>query len=266
MFGEEVERASREAVELRYELFPLVYDLTYQSHKMGLPHSRPLFMEHPEDLSVYDIDDQFHFGDALMVAAVVEEGAKEREVYFPKGHDWYAFRSNRKFKGGSFKSFTVDLFSIPLFVKAGAIIPTQGVEQYYDELDVNPITFEVYPGKAGSQYEYTLYRDAERRKNYLRGEYQTLNITHKTTADSQRLDFSFEHNQYTPQEKYITFSFRDAQSQPKSVTLASGVLLHLTTDDLPEDNNAFYYDAENKVLNVRLLDASIDKNTLNITF
>ncbi len=267
VFGEEIEKVSREAVELRYELFPLVYDLTYESHKTGLPHARPLFMENPEDLSVYDIDDQFHFGDALMVAAVVEEGATQRKVYFPKGKNWYTFRGNQKFEGGSTESFDVDIFSIPLFVKEGAIIPTQGVEQYYDELEVNPITFEVYPGAVGSQYEYTLYRDAEVKKEYLKGEYQELHITHQQSAsNSQTLAFNFAHNNYTPPEKYMTFAFRDAQSAPRSVSLSVGSVDKVNGTDLPEDKNGFYYDSKTKVLYVRLLDEVLDNNTLNITY
>lgn len=267
VFGKEVEDVSRKAVELRYELFPLVYDLTYQSHKTGLPLSRPMFMEHPEDSAVYDIDDQFLFGDALLVAAVVEEGATDRKVYFPKGNNWYTFRGNKKFDGGSVASIDVDIYSIPLFVKEGAIIPTQGVEQYYDELEINPITFEVYPGQVGNTYEYTLYRDAEVRKNYLKGEYQTLKITHQKTADnSQTLDFNFEHNQYTPPEKYMTFAFRDAQSLPKSVALAAGEISKAGSSSLPENENAYYYDAKSNVLYVRLLDTTLDKNTLKVTF
>lgn len=113
----------RDAVDLRYALSPYLYSLMVRAHETGLPIMEPMCSAFQTDESVYDEDVDFMEGDSLLVANVVEKGAKERTVTFPKGCAFYDFYTRERYEGGSTHTFPVELSSIPLFVTDNAIIP-----------------------------------------------------------------------------------------------------------------------------------------------
>ncbi len=144
-FGKEVEDISRKYLELRYTLLPVLYTAMRQAAADGTPMMRPLFFDYPEDPETYNLDDQFLCGDSLLAAPVVRKGAESREVYLPKG-TWYDFWTRESQSGP--KKITADapLDHLPLFVRAGSVIPRWPVQQYTGEKIVDTVTLEVYSG------------------------------------------------------------------------------------------------------------------------
>ena len=113
----------KKAIEFRYQLIPYLYSLMERAHETGLPIMEPLCSAFQNDANCYDEGVDFMFGDALFVANVVEKGAKARRVYLPEGEVFYDFYTRERYDGGQTIEFPVDLGSIPLFVRSGAIVP-----------------------------------------------------------------------------------------------------------------------------------------------
>ena len=121
-FGDEVHALARDAVRLRYRLMPYIYTAFVRATETGEPVQRPLVLDFQEDPFVVDVDDEYLFGPDLLVAPVYEPGVTTRSVYLPGGH-WYDWHTGVVHAGG--QSITVDtpLERIPLFVRAGAVVP-----------------------------------------------------------------------------------------------------------------------------------------------
>jgi alpha-glucosidase len=155
-YGVVHEAINRRAIELRYELLPHIYNVMREASATGIPALRPMFLEFPDDPRTYDLDTQFMFGDALLVAPVVEEGARHRPVYLPKG-GWFDYWTGQRYEGGREVVMDVSLSSLPLFVRAGRAVLHQPVVQHTGEItDRTELGLRLYPGE-GSRAE--LYED-----------------------------------------------------------------------------------------------------------
>jgi alpha-glucosidase len=153
-FGEECERISRQFIELRYHLLPYLYTAFWQSAQRGLPMMRPLVLAFQDDPHVPGIDDQFMFGDAFLVAPVVDEGATSRRVYLPRGR-WVDFWEGTLTAGPQITRLVAPLDRLPLLVRAGSVVPAWPVMQYTGERPVDQLVLHVYPGDG----EGWLYED-----------------------------------------------------------------------------------------------------------
>ena len=122
-FGPEVEAICKQYITLRYQLLPYLYGLFLEAARDGAPIMRPLFWEFPDDRPGYAIDDQFLLGPALLVAPVLRQAARQRAVWLPSGADWYDFWTKQKHAGGQSITAPAPLETMPLFVRAGTILP-----------------------------------------------------------------------------------------------------------------------------------------------
>ena len=122
-YGKQAEPILEKYLKLRYELMPYLYSNEYHTWKTGAPLMRALFMDFPKDEKVADLRDEYMLGPALLVAPVVEQGATSRKVYLPAGADWYNYWTNEKLKGGQTVTVAAGIETIPVFVKAGSILP-----------------------------------------------------------------------------------------------------------------------------------------------
>jgi alpha-glucosidase/alpha-D-xyloside xylohydrolase len=150
-----VEGICRKYLELRYRLLPYLYSAVEETHSTGVPVIRALGLQYPSDPRALACEDQYLFGPSLLVAPVVERGAKERSVYLPEGV-WWDFWTNQQYSGPQTMSRTVDLEAMPIYVRAGAVIPTGEVKQWVYQPTTEPMTLTVYPGAAGVS---SLYED-----------------------------------------------------------------------------------------------------------
>ena len=159
-------------MKLRYRLMPYIYSLTGAVHYEDATIMRALAMDYPDDPEVRDLSDQWLFGPAIMVCPVFEYKATSRSVYFPEG-TWYDFYTGEKIEGG--RRITVDApyERIPLYVRAGSIIPMGPDMEWTDEKPLEEVTLMVYPG---ANSDFTLYEDDGLTYGYERGEYAVTRI------------------------------------------------------------------------------------------
>ncbi|HKV99507.1 MAG TPA: TIM-barrel domain-containing protein [Vicinamibacterales bacterium] len=151
----EVEPICRKYLELRYKLMPYLYSTLRECAQTGMPIVRAMWLHHPDDPIAAQRGDQFFWGRDMIVAPVVEKGATFRKLYLPSG-TWYDFWTEQSMNGGRELDRPVDLATMPLYVRGGAILPMGPVKQYTSEPSDSPLTLVVYPGEDGA---FTLYED-----------------------------------------------------------------------------------------------------------
>jgi alpha-D-xyloside xylohydrolase len=160
--------------QLRYRLIPYIYSLSWDvTHNRGTL-MRPLVMDFQDDPHSPLIADQYMFGKALLVNPVVQEGARVRTVYLPGSTPWYNFWSGEKWAPGQIIAVQADLATLPLFVRAGSILPLGPMVHFADEKTAEPTELRVYPGADG---HFTLYDDAGDGYGYEKGEYATIDLS-----------------------------------------------------------------------------------------
>lgn len=177
----DVEPICRQYLELRYQLMPYLYSVVREGCRTGLPIIRALWLHHPKDIEATKRGDEFLWGRDILVAPVTEKAAKSRDVYLPHGV-WYDFWNHEKLVGGRVVSRNVALETMPLYVRAGAIIPFGPVKQYTEEKVDAPFTLRLYPGADG---QFELYEDDGRSFNFRHGEW--IGILMRWIDKSRRL-------------------------------------------------------------------------------
>jgi alpha-D-xyloside xylohydrolase len=151
---------------------PYIYSLGYQTHETGAPYMRALFMDFPGDDKVRDIGDEYMFGPAFLVAPVTEQGATSRMVYLPAGTDWYNYWTKERVKGGQSIEVVAPIDTIPLFVRAGSIVPL-GAEVENTGQVQKLAKVRVYPGASG---DFTMYQDDGKTYDYEKGSSQITSL------------------------------------------------------------------------------------------
>ena len=165
--------AYADALKIRYRLMPYIYSVAGDTYHRDGTIMRGLVMDFPNDLRARAIDDQYMFGPALLVAPVTAYQARERTVYFPGNATWYDLRSGQTYRGGTEATVAAPLDRVPVFVRAGSIVPAGPDIQYTGEKPDGPIHLVVYTGADG---RFVLYEDAGLTYGYERGEFSTIPI------------------------------------------------------------------------------------------
>jgi len=160
---------------------PYIYSLAGMTYHEDYTIMRPLVMDFMEDENVRNIGDTYMFGPSFLVAPVYEYGARSRQVYFPECEGWYDFYSNRFHEGGIMETVQAPYDRMPLYVRAGSILPVGPDMQWSDEKPAEVIDLYVYQGADGS---FTLYEDENVNYNYEKGAYAMIDFTYD---DSMRL-------------------------------------------------------------------------------
>jgi alpha-glucosidase/alpha-D-xyloside xylohydrolase len=167
-----VEAICRQYLELRYRLLPYLYSTVRVCCETGLPIMRSLWLHYPDDAVAVGRGDEFLWGRDILVAPVTEKGATSRQLYLPRG-TWYDWWTDDKIEGGREIERAVDLATMPLYVRAGAIIPLAPVKQYTGEKVEGPLTLQIYPGTNAT---FTLYEDDGATFNYRKGEWMGIQM------------------------------------------------------------------------------------------
>ncbi|MDI6046682.1 glycoside hydrolase family 31 protein [Flavobacterium yafengii] len=181
-FDEEVIDITRKFVNLRYQLLPYLYTMFWQYIEEGIPMLKPLVYYDQDDIQTHYRNDEFVFGNQILVCPILEPNALGRRMYIPRGQ-WYNYWTNEEVKGG--KEIWVDtkFDQIPIFVKAGAIIPKYPVQQYVGELEFDELTLDIYY-KEGKE-KSVVYEDAQDGYDYKKGRYSFLSF--QTTGKEKEL-------------------------------------------------------------------------------
>jgi alpha-glucosidase/alpha-D-xyloside xylohydrolase len=171
-YGKQAEPILAKYLKLRYQLLPYTYSLAYRSYQTGAPYMRALFMDFPNDPKVANIPDEYMYGPAFLVAPVTEQGATHRTVYLPAGCDWYNYWTNQRLHGGQTIEVDAPIDVLPLFVKAGSIVPL-GSDDGKAQQTQKIVSVKVYPGANG---RFDLFQDDGKTYGYERGNYSITKL------------------------------------------------------------------------------------------
>lgn len=142
-FGTEYEDINRKFIELRYRLLPYIYSAFWEHHKYGFPILRPMVMIEQDEKLNHFRENEFTFGDKILVCPVTEPGERTKMVYLPKGK-WYDYWTHELLEGGMEHLIQAPLDSMPIFVKAGSVIPEYPLMQYVGEVPIDELMFQIY--------------------------------------------------------------------------------------------------------------------------
>ena len=203
--GEPVYDAIEKQIRLRYRLLPYLYSIAWQVTSNNDSYMRPLFADFAQDKTVWNVNDEFMFGHSILAAPIVNPQYTEEKIirtdamtgwdrndvrgqkddvrsvdwsamktavkYLPKGAKWYDFWTNKQYKGGQRVTIETTLDHVPMFVRAGSILPLGPEMQYVGEKNWENLELRIYPGADGS---FLLYEDEFDSYNYEKGVYSTI--------------------------------------------------------------------------------------------
>jgi len=212
--GPEHESIRRRYIETRYKLLPYIYTGMEEASKTGIPFMRPMFLEFPNSSTVATSDSEFMFGSNLLVAPKVAEFVGPYEVQLPGGN-WYDFWSGQQVSGET-KTVDPPLDTLPVYVRAGSILPQQPLVQNLDETPEGPVQISVYPGP---DCRGSLYQDDGNSFAYTRGEFYRVQFTCDSRPDTLQLSVSSPEGTFNPWWKQIKFVFFGMGSAPHSVSV-----------------------------------------------
>jgi alpha-D-xyloside xylohydrolase len=170
-YGQTVENNMRKMLELRYRLLPYIYSGAWQVSSNGSTMMRALVMDFREDVKAVEQAYQYMFGKAFLVAPIIESGVNKWDVYLPEAEAWYNFWTGERFDGGQTINTDAPLDKIPLFVKAGSIVPMGPVVQHSGVNTLGELEIRIYAGDNG---KFTLYEDEGNNYNYENGQFTTI--------------------------------------------------------------------------------------------
>ncbi|OOM04931.1 TIM-barrel domain-containing protein [Clostridium acetobutylicum] len=189
-FGSTAEATAKKAMQLRYTLIPYIYSYDRSASQSGLGLVRSLMMEYPNDSNAANDKEAWMFGDYMLVSPVVQEGQTSKSIYLPEGN-WIDYTTGREYTGGQTINYAVDSTNwsdIPLFIKSGAIIPTQDFENYVGEKKITDVYVDAFPGNEASSFDY--YDDDGTSYNYENGSYFDQKMTLERAKDLKSVQFN----------------------------------------------------------------------------
>ena len=243
--GEPIYDAIEKQIRLRYRLIPYLYSTAWQVTSNNDSYMRPLFSDFASDKKVWNNNDEFMFGHSILAAPIVNPQYTEEKIirtdamtgwnrqdvkgqegtqgvdwtatktavkYLPKGATWYDFWTNKKYNGGQNVTLTTTLDHVPMFVRAGSILPLGPEMQYVGEKSWDNLEVRVYPGANGS---FTLYEDEGDTYNYEKGQYAT--ITFDWNDSKKMLTIGDRQGNYPGMLKTRTFTVVMPDGQQKEV-------------------------------------------------
>lgn len=204
VFGDRTEKICREYIQLRYRLLPYIYSLFWEATTTGAPILRPLLYHFPNDRKTYTLDDQVMLGPSLMAAPVYRPGVECRAVYLPAGV-WYDWWTGEIHKGPAHILANAPLETMPLFVRAGGIIPIAPVMQYADERPLDPLTILIWPvtGLETLHKTFVLYEDDGHSFDYQNGVWATTTYHLRQNAHQIIVEIAAREGNWTPPRREI---------------------------------------------------------------
>jgi alpha-glucosidase (family GH31 glycosyl hydrolase) len=251
-YGTEAEQIATQYIRLRYKLLPYIYSAAWQNHLTGLSIARPLLFSYPDDQNVTDLTDEWLFGDNMLVKPVLTQNATSVSVYLPQGK-WVDYWNGKTYTGPASLNYSVDHSTIPVFVRAGAVIPTAPQGQYSDDpQSQGMLVFSCYPGESGNSF---VYEDDGDSYQYENGSYAITNFAQVQTGSMAELTIGARTGSYQPPVRDYLGEFNFIKNVPDSV-IVNKVPVSQTTAALllNSSGTGWAYDADNAKCYVRLKD------------
>ena len=250
-FGYRMEQINRRSIELRYRLLPYLYNAFREAADTGVPIMRALLLDYPDDPRAVEQNYEFLFGNDLLVAPVVKSDETRWAVYLPRGL-WYDFWTDRAYEGSRTVTIEAPLDRIPIFVRGGAILPTEQPLEYTDQAPVDPLTFEIYP-RGDSAREY--YEDDGLSFDYRRGVSLREHVSSSDRGDSMTLGLSAREGSYTPPARSLVFRVHRLHNRPRKVEInGQGSEARASLDAIDPDSQGWVYDPDAMTVSIRFPD------------
>ncbi len=257
VFGVSTENIVRKIIDLRYSLLPYNYTMAHETYESGIPLARPLVLEFSDDQNLYNESSAYMWGDDFLVAPVVQSGQTSKSFYLPQGK-WIDFWNDLVYAGGQTITVPAPLGEVPLFVKAGSIIPMQPVEQYTDEFPADTILLAIYPGQNTTD-NFNLYEDDGTTLDYQKGAFATTNLATSVIDDGSENDMTLSIGPsvggYTgkPQHRVYVCSIHEISFSPASVSSGNLPIPNLQSEDgLATNSTGYFFDSTAHILHVKI--------------
>ncbi|MGE5681283.1 MAG: TIM-barrel domain-containing protein, partial [Bacillota bacterium] len=263
-FGPDAESITKQIIELRYKLLPYIYTTAHENYETGAPIIRPLVFEYQNDPNVSNMSDPYLFGSNLLVSPVYQMGQTQKSVYLPQGQ-WIDFWTDKLYTGGQTYSVAASLDKLPLFIKAGSVIPIQEVMNYSNEKILDTLTLSFYPSNSSNENQFTLYEDDGFSLEYQSGSFSNTFFSQRATEQSDNgkslvLDIVPDLKKYNnkPLTRTYISDVHLVSKKPSSVVINNHQVNEKTSlKDLKNSSNGFYFDQNSSRLFV-LSGGSID--------
>jgi oligosaccharide 4-alpha-D-glucosyltransferase len=219
--AEKTKQLAKQAIELRYQLLPYNYTLGFENNQTGKPLMRPLFFEEPENEKLLAKADEYLWGNNFLVAPIINQGQKEKEVYFPNRSNWFDFYTDQKYEGGTTQIIKTDENHIPTFVRGGCFIPMIKTIQSTQEYETTALDLHYYFDKNTQNALDKVYDDNGKTPNaFEKGEYEILSFS--SVANEKKISIKLNSEigkSYQYKDRNISLIIHNINVKVKKVTL-----------------------------------------------
>jgi len=247
-YGKEALENFKKYARLRYSLIPYIYTLSYRLHQTACPMMTPLVMDYPQDENTYNLSRQYMFGPWMMVCPVTTKGALSQPVYFPGG-EWFDYETGERIAGRQYKSFLTPIDLLPIYIKAGAIIPMQQPMEWVDQEPVDVLTLDVYPSGNTS---FEMYEDDGLSLDYKREIQAITRFTSELTGNNWVFTAEKPVGSFKPAAHTYLIKAR-LDYMPEKITENGKVLPRLDSVIAVEEKAGWYYDEATKRLWIKTI-------------
>ncbi|MDE2279487.1 MAG: DUF5110 domain-containing protein [Xanthomonadaceae bacterium] len=226
-YGPVAEAAATQAIRLRYALLPYIYSYQHRASVQGVGLVQPLAFAWPHDANARNDVDAWLFGDWMLVSPVVKQGQTAKRIYLPAG-SWTDWATGKVYPGGQTITVATDAKTwrdIPLFIRAGAIIPTQPVMDYVGEHPVATVAVDVFPAAAASHFDY--YDDDGETYAYQHGDYYLQRLATQRSGDTVSFSAAAPQGSYRPALRHWLVRVHGIAAA--SITAGQATLQHYAT-------------------------------------
>ncbi len=255
-YGSEAEAISKKYIELRYQLLPYIYTMAYRNHQTGLPLARPLFFDYPDDANLSNISSSYLWGSSLLVSPVVQAGQTSKNIYLPND-EWIDFWSDVSVRGGQTITTQTPLEKMPIYVKAGSILPMQFVMNYTDEVPLDTLRLACYPSR-NKTGNFTLYEDDGKTLEYQSGSFAETEFTQHLSVVGAETSFVMNigktEGTYTgkPASRFYLLEIHRMKSNPDQVQANTATLEErVTYQSLRASGEGYFFDTQANILYIQ---------------
>jgi alpha-glucosidase (family GH31 glycosyl hydrolase) len=212
---------AKKQIELRYQLLPYNYTLSFENNQKGLPLMRPLFFEEPENKALATVCESYLWGNDFLVTPITKAAQTTTPVYFPKNNNWFDFYSNQKYEVGTTQNIAVTEDHIPVFVRGGAFIPMIKTIQNTTKYSLSNFDLHYYFDAKTTSSNGNLYNDDGTTANgFEKGQFEILNFKANAAANILTIDFTSEIGKsFTATDKNVNLLLHHVNSKVQKVTL-----------------------------------------------
>ncbi len=268
-FGTSAKNMVRKIIQMRYSLLSYNYTMAHETYESGIPLARPLVLEYTDDRNIYNDSNAYMWGDDFLVAPIVEAGQRTKTLYLPEGK-WIDFWNDRMYNGGDSITVPAPIDQIPLFVKAGSIIPMLPVRESIGSSPEDSMYLEIYPDPKMTA-SFKLYEDDGHSLDYQKGAFATTLFQEKVEAKAKSskmiisIGTAIGNYDGKPSHRYLQCDVHGIAYLPGSVSVGGVKLSQMKSGAvLRESKSGYVYDRESKILLIKFWVKSDSSDTVVI--